>query len=805
MKDDFSNLEPEMAANDPFDLKTTIEKFFNHWPLILLCIMLGLVGAFLINRYTTPVYTVATSALIKSPKEISNPVSELLYGQEIFGRNSTNLENEAFLFKSQQLIEKTLKELKFDVSYFQDGQIRDPEVFPNSPIVVKIDTSSSYTPYTKLIRCNIVDDNTYTLEFEKESFTKRIAGLFAEADTMRTVFDDQVFQFGKQYELKGFRFSIDLNGMVNYQAYGNLILFSIYKYDRLASSYGNNLEVQPLTPESSILTIGLEATHPKKGTKFLNRLVENYIADELSRKNFTASKTIDFISEQILLMSDSLSQAENRMEAFKKSNTKLAMSNEGSEYMQLSQQFDSEKNRIQLNNQYLNELTSNLSQNKIEDIYVPSSIGIEDATLNSSVQELVELQLQLKTIGSSKNPIIRSHQQRIGALKESIGDNIRSLKSSNQMALSSINRRIGGMQATLQSLPTAEKQFINIQRNFSLSENLFLFLMEKKAEAEIAKASNTVDYRMIDEARPGLGPIKPKRFLNYIFALLLGFLVPAMVIFVIDAFNDKITSKDDLFAITAIPYLGMVPKSQKNVILINDPNARSELVESFRTMRSNLRYMLGKESDEGKIFLLTSSVSAEGKSFCSNNLSYIFSNFGKKVILVSADMRKENNYDDFLVEDNIGLSDYLANIATEEEIIKKTAIPNLSIITSGGIPPNPSELLIGGKIELLLNRLKKEFDYIIIDTPPIGILADGMELMHKCDISIFVARQNYTLKKHISEANQIYKRHRMNNMAIILNDVSFKKQRSYYDYYYNNSRKSGFLKKAKKKKKVTVS
>jgi capsular exopolysaccharide synthesis family protein len=502
-------------------------------------------------------------------------------------------------------------------------------------------------------------------------------------------------------------------------------------------------------------------------------------------------------------MSDSLSSVETRMESFKMSNTDLTISSDGSDYLQQSQQFESTRSELTLNNRYLTELERYINQNNLDEIVVPSSIGINDPALNKSIQDLVNLQMQIQTVGpNSKNPMVRTYQQRVEVLKNSILENIRGLKNCSRLAMNNIDSQIGGMRTTLRNLPTAEREYIKIQRNYNLSEDLYLFLMQKRAEAGIAKASNSIDIRVINSARTAYKPIRPKPLFNYAIAVILGVILPVGFLIISDLLNNKIRSKDELFSISQIPYLGMIARNKSKYNLISNGEVRTEVAETFRTIRSNLRYMVGSTATEGKSFLFTSSVSAEGKSFCANNLAVVFSNFGKKVLLIDADMRKDKNYSEFGVEDSIGLSDYLAGLSVQDGIIKTTEIPNLYMITAGGIPPNPSELLINGKFEQLLDTVKTNFDYIIIDTPPIGILSDGLEIMDKCDINIFIARENYTLKKHIIDLNSIYAQRKMSNLALLYNAVNYSRAEyggygKYYNQYYKTSRLS-------KKQKVSI-
>lgn len=793
-----NQVEVYSPNNDSINLRTMLDKVIDKWPWFLLCLIVSLLCAFLINWLSQPLFKATSSLMVVEPKDVNNAVSELLYGQEFFGTMSKNLENEAYVIQSFENVENTLKDLELNVTYYLEENVRISELYKNSPIKVTVD-EASYIYYQGLIRCTFVSNNKFRLEVVNQGLKEKIRGLLRPND-LEEHFENKTFTIGEELDFNGFKFKVDLVGNTPPKA---TLLFRIQDYISLTSEYLGNLKIEPYTMESSILEISIVCTHKQKARDFVNKLVEKYINNELNRKNNTAEKTITFIDNQILMMSDSLSSVENRLETFKRSNTDLTISSDGSDYLAQSQEFESARSQLSLNNHYLTELEGYINQNNLNEIVIPSSIGIADEALNRTIQELVNLQLQIQAIGPSKNPVVRSYQQRIEILKNNVLENIRSLRTSNRLALDNLNSQIGGMRTTLRNLPTAEREYIKIQRNYNLSEDLYLFLMQKRAEAGIARASNSIDIRVINSARTPFKPMSPKPLFNYVLAIILGVACPIGFLVLSDLLNNKIRSKDELLRISKIPYLGIIARNRSKYGLIHNGQVRTEVAETFRTIRSNLRYMVGSTEEAAKTFLLTSSVSAEGKSFCANNLAVVFSNFGKKVLIIDADMRKDKDYSEFGVEEGIGLSDYLAGLSLKDGIIKTTDIPNLFIITSGGIPPNPSELLINGKFQQLLDALKSTFDYIFIDTPPIGILSDGLELMDKCDVNIFIARENYTLKKHLRDLNNIYAQRKMHNLALLYNAVNYSKSEyGGYGKYYSQYRQKKHL---VTKQKVTIS
>jgi capsular exopolysaccharide synthesis family protein len=532
--------------------------------------------------------------------------------------------------------------------------------------------------------------------------------------------------------------------------------------------------------------------------------MSNYIDGELDQKNFTAQRTIEFIDHQIGFTGDSLRSVEKEMENFKKSSTPVGLSQEGSQLSSSLEAFEDQRLQLNLTIKYLEDQKDYLLNDNYEQLVTPSSLGIEDDNLNRLIVELISSysDIRLRESQENLNPLVRLKVERMENLKISVLDNIQSLLATYRFRVETLDSQIAAVRFSMRKLPTAERELIDMQRKQTLNEELYIFLMQKKFEAGIAKSSNVPDYRIVNQAViKGTVPVRPSPSLNYAFAIFLGLVIPAVIILLYDLLNNKITSKKELTKLTSIPILGQIPRSvlRDQRSLVTSASPRSGISESFRNLRSNLRYL--KSHQTGcETFLITSSISGEGKSFCSNNLAFIFSNFGKKVVLINADMRKRYSYEEFGIQDKLGLSDLLAGMAVKSDVVYKSKYKNLSIITAGKIPPNPSELLINGRFETIIEELKQDFDYIILDTPPIGILADGLELMNLADINLFVVRQGYSFKKDMEEANSVYKT--FTNLGIILNDVKLRKRKYGYGYYEEDEVQSKFKKIFTKKWKV---
>lgn len=790
MLNNSNNLQEITISEPSINFRKVLYIVVSHWWLFVLSVLVSVTIAFFVNRYTDPVYVV-NAVLIKESVGSSNDVQDVLYGEDFFGNKSKDIINEIALLRSNDLIEKTLKELSLSVSYFNDGRIRNDELYDKSPILVSIDTSNnSIIPFSTLFKCTLLDSSKYVLTIYPENWKTQLINSIKGEEVISLDFVNKPLEFDKVYNYNGFRFSIVKNSDNFLQYPDRVVLFRIDKYESLINRYRNKLDVSPFAEDAAILNLSFEGIHKQKILDYLNRHINNFIQGELYNKNQMASNTVDFINHQILAMSDSLSLIESQLETLKKNNSSLNVKSESGMILQNTRTLEDERNLIMLNNDYLSSLQSYLANDQLDKVFLPSSLGISDAALNRSIEQLVDLRLEIEVMESDKNlsnPLIRIKRQQIEGLKNNIIEIVRGLKEANNLRLNGINSRLQGLNYSIQSIPTAERKLENIERMHQISENMYLFLMQKKAEAGIAKAANSVDYRIIDKTKiAGLNPIKPNPTLNFLVALILGFLVPAAFLFIKEVLNTKIYSKDELSKITKIPIIGTIALEKKAVkkSTVLPDQLDPMVAESFRMIRSNIRYITRDDDHKSKIFMVSSSVSGEGKSFCSINLALLFSNFGKRVLFISMDMRKNENYSALIPKQKLGLSEYLSGMAKLSDVIGKTKFAHLDILSSGGIPPNPTELMISGKMDTLLDEVRKHYDYIILDSPPIGIIADATEIMHKADLNIYVVRANYSHKEHIKEVNELYKAgYYKSNFVLLLNGV----ESSNLKYNYGNS------------------
>jgi capsular exopolysaccharide synthesis family protein len=542
------------------------------------------------------------------------------------------------------------------------------------------------------------------------------------------------------------------------------------------------LSITPIEEEATLVTLTVTGPVREQEADYLNALMHNYIEQGLAWKNETADNTIKFINEQLKGISATLTDTEGEMEQFRFENRFVDLTAEGTLVLQRLERYEMEKNSINLQLQYYDYLREYLTtRNESGLIVSPSVMGIDNPVLIRLVEELSQLQLQQKQVGfvlRDDLPAVNLVSGKMEEAREALLENV--TNSINQLTISlvDVNARIADVETQLGKLPGTERRLIKIQREFDLNSTVYNFLNEKKAEASIAKASRVSDNKPIDLAEPfNAIRIKPKTRQNYMLAFILGFLLPAGAIIIIDLLNNKVIDKKDIERATKAPILGFISHSGygTEVPVVEKPG--STLAESFRSIRTSMKYF--NPSDQSLVIAVTSTISGEGKTFVAVNLAAIISLLGKKTLLVGLDLRKPRIHKILGIDNSAGMSTFLSSNSKFEEIIQKTSIENLWIAPAGPVPPNPAELIERKTMSDFLTKAKKQFDYIILDTPPVAIVTDALLLAQHADMTLFVVRQRYSSKGTLQLVDEIYRNKEIKNPAIVVNDISMS---GYYGY-----------------------
>ena len=779
--------ENQASQEETIDIKALILKYSQYWYYFVASILFFGCIAFLNNRYTVPKYSVSTTLLIRDDNNTQLGAENLLEGLELFS-GKKNLKNEIVILSSYSLFEKVIEELNLGVSYYQHGFLQTNELFGISPF--ELDVDSSHLQLTGInFQITPLNNEEFKLsvsasnQFPYNILTKRLEkSLIADIDI------EKKYAFNSVIESDFFSFKVNksihfnLEKIIDSEKYFS---FKFHQIDKLANKLIEDVIINPINKETSILKLNLRERNPRKSIQILNKITEIYIRSGLNEKNLMAINTIHFIDDQLTIIQDSLSEIERKLELFKTKHPNLEIvDKEYGTYFQ-KQKLDNSLSEQSVNIKYYKSLLTYLKNEKnTNSIISPTSMGISNPELNNLINQLLQLyakkgELQLTT--TEKNPNYIAILSQINHTKKTIIENVNNLISSALIYEVDLINRVTTFNKKINKLPEAEKDYLILRREYEYNEQTAIYLQQKRYEASLARAGTESDHKVIDFARlDSSEPISPRKSLAYFISILVGILLPITFISLRDFFSDTIKSKSDLMNSTKIPILGLVGHSDNARSLVVPNASKSIIAESFRALRTNIQYLAADK--EKKIITVTSSIGGEGKTFTTMNLAAIFALSGHKTVLIGGDLRKPKLHEDFKVNTSKGLSSYLINKSDLAEVIEKTEIDTLDVIASGPTPPNPAELLDSNKMKDLIIDLNKTYDYVIIDTPPIGLVTDGVILMQNADVNLYVVRHNYSKAGALNIINKLYEQKQVENVHIIIND--FKHTSSGYGYGY---------------------
>ena len=789
-------IENEIDNNEEtVDFKLLIKKYTAYWYYFILSVSVCLFIAFLYNRYIRPTYIVSTTIEIRDDNNTQLGVENILEGMEMFSVK-TNIENEKAVLKSFTLSERTITELGLQLSFFKHGSVQTVNQYKVNPYHVIFDTSHLQLANVDMY-IDILNDEEFKLKIDcKDQNTYDIKNNKKNNILQANLSYNSIHEFEKQIKTDYFSFKLVKTPYFNKKTYleDNSYSFKLHSLDKITKKYLKDLNISPVSKESSVLKLSISGNARKKNIDYLNTLSSLYLKQGLEEKNRMATNTITFIENQILKTQDTLDKIEDKLKDFKLKNPNLEIFDKdfGTYFQKQKTETNISEYRLHLN--YYHELLSYLqNSNEVNDIISPNSIGISNPELNSLISNFISLNSKIKELELSttkSHPKYQSVLSQISFTKKSIIENLKNLISSTKSAERTLQNRVNDFNKEIKNLPDSEKKYVKLNREFMQSERIVNYLILKKQETEIAKEGTEPDHRIIDTAGKNDSdiPVAPRKKVSYLIGLIFGFIIPVITISIRDFFNENINNKSDLDKLTKIPVLGVIGNSEKGGNLIVSESPKSIISESFRSLRTNIQYLASEKSS--KVITVTSSVGSEGKTFCSSNLALIFSSAGYKTVLIGADLRKPKTHEDFKLDNQKGLSSYLIKKSKIEDIINQTQYENLSLITSGPIPPNPAELLNLERMKDLIKNLKDKYEYIIIDTPPCGLVTDSVITMKLSDINLYVVRHNYTKKNMLNIINDLFETKQVSNLKIIINDYVVKP--SSYGYGYGYSYGNGY-------------
>ena len=763
-----------------FDINRILKLTLRNWYLFLISIPLALAIVYVYHRYTVPVYRASTTILLKSTQNRSIAQSDLIEG---FGLSPEmrNIENQIFIIKSKKLVKKAVDLSDFCVEYYRAGHFKDSEIYHSSPFVVEFDSLHPQMVNVPIyLSCD--KNNNVTIEVHTEGAymhifkTEKNTGSTGPVDYIKTV------KWGQQVTTPFFSFKIrKLNDQVC--APDSKFFFRFRPNSQTANLFRSRLAVNSNSEGSSIMNISVSGPTPGKLVTFLNNLNIVIMENSLERKNDKATRTLSFITEQLKKVSDTLRTVQKELLDFRKSNHFVLPT----EYSQIITERYLEKEKelgiLRIKKEYYKYIQKKIREDsKSEDFMLPAVSDEANSMVNQMILQLIDLKDEFETMNSdasNPNPYIISLSQKISIAENNLKTVIDLVIKNIELKENEIKNDLAKTIEEIKSLPDMEREYADIERTYKLNDAIYTFLLQKHSENQIAKASNTPDNEVIDS--PSItGLVSPNKKNNYSKAFIIALLLPVGIIVLRELLNTKVRGKEDLEHLQEqVPILGFIMHSKNEVQDIIHEQPHSVISEAFRSLRTKIKFM----SCESKTWAITitSTNTGEGKTFCAQNLASAFSISGKKTVLLGFDMRKPKLSELFNLKNETGLSNYLSNQVEFEDICYETKYDNLFIVPSGAIPPNPSELISNNKTEELFRILREKFEVIIIDTPPIGLVADARILMDYADCHLYVVRSNYTDKEHMGYSLNNLLLENISHMGLILNDIPLKEKG--YGYY----------------------
>ena len=786
---DFSAFENQTG----FDFKDFLIKIGSYWKWFLISLLICFTIAYQVNIRKEKIYGIETLIAVK---EESNPLftsnTSLVFN---WGGTSDQVQTISTTLQSRSHNELVVDKLQYYIDYAVQGKYNLVDAYGAVPFYVNIDKSKGQLAGS-LIGITFLSENEYEIRipFKNQSVSLLTYSNNSYSNTNVETGDFvKKYKVGEQVSLPFLNWKLQIHENPGFYK-GNEYFVQFNGFDETVSRY-KGISVSSDDKGGSIITLGMQGTNKARLVEYLNATVKMLIKRQLDSKNQFATNTIAFIDSTLVAMESQLKTTGDELKSFRKDENIFDIEEGGAKFSDKAMQFDVKRDEVVRKITYYNSLRAYLKNSlDYSKLPAPTVAGIDDPNIVVNVSKLIALSTQRSEMAYAvkSDKIFKDFDNQMEAIKNVLLENIASAKASLQEDLAMVNSQINQTESVIKKLPEDQQELIKIKRKYDLSDNIYSTFLQKRSEADIVKAANLSDIHFIDPAKDvGLGLIGPRTSVNYVMALFLGILIPLLVVLGIFFANNSIQNTEDISKLTKIPIIGVVGINKEDSILAVFEKPKSALSESFRAIRSSLQFLYKKQNVEGaKTLMITSSVSGEGKTFCSINIATVFALSEKKTVIIGLDLRKPKLFDEFNLSNEVGVVNYLIKQKSVDEIINHTQIPFLDVILSGPIPPNPSEMILSENMGELIAELKKKYDYIILDTPPVGLVSDALELVQYCDVTLYIVKQNFTKKDMITLLNNRVKRGELDNASIILNGFANKAKYGTgygYGYGYGNA------------------
>lgn len=751
-----------------FEIMEWVRNFLHYWYLFVIGVIIALGLAYLQNRKWLPTYKTAGTMIIEEYRT-SSSTQALMQG---FGVQAgyRNVDNQVIMLGSYDLISKVMDSLpQMTVEYISKGRFKTRNLYYDSPIKIEY---NYITPeiYNRLFKINLSSNGSFTITYDENSNNK---SFYVEG------------KIGRPVHTKLFDITVyNVNG---YNSNGYLYFRFIDK-ESLIADFSSRLNFQYVVEGSSVLEISLVSENPNRDMDFINQLTATFLESNLERKNDAANKTISFIDTQLENISKSLGVSQDELTNFRKKNQIVDASSHSGELLTKASTFDQELSTLKLRETYLKYITNYLKTNlKDGSIVAPSSLGLNEPMLMPLIQQFNDLNLKRSEL-SEKNFFYTKYTRDIENIKAAINEVTKSMRSAFDIEKNDFNNRYSKVQSELAQLPAKELEMISIERKFKMDDNYYTFFLQKRAEAEILKSSNTPDNNVLDKARVIALTNAGTKSKSTMTFLIFGLLIPAVIVVLKELLNNTVKSNKDIEKSSGLQLIGFVRHTDSQDPMIVPKNPRSSFTEMFRVIRTRIEFIVQRKTNI--LIMITSGESGDGKTYFAINLAGVYGMSSKRTLLVDMDIRKPSINGRFDFANTDGVTNYLIGQAELDDVIIRLPDIDYDILPAGTVPPNAGELIRSEKLIQMFDELRKRYDFIIVDTSPIGVVADAYSLSQISDVNLFIVRNLKTNKSFFKKIIAQLKADNVKNLFAVMNDVNSKDNK--YSKYYSSKYTYGY-------------
>ena len=776
--------EAQESKEENIDVKELLFKYLIHWPWFVGAVVACLIAAWVYLHVSTPVYNISATVLIKDDKKGGS--AGMLSGLESLGldgmiSSSQNIDNEIEVLRSKTIVKEVVEDLGLYISYTDEDEFPSRNMYKTSPVQVSLTPQEAdllEEPMIVKMALQPQGSMDVTVKIDDDEYQKHFEKLPAVFPTDKGTL---AFFLTPDSVLSSKRTSEETT---NLEKTTRNITATINKPLAVAKWCCKNMTIEPTSKTTSVAVISLKNSNVQRGKDFINKLLEMYNINTNNDKNEVAQKTAEFINERIGIISKELGSTEKDLESFKRGAGITDLTSDAQIALTGSAEYEKKRveNQTQIN--LLQDLQKYMQNEGYE--VLPSNIGLQDLNLAAAINRyndvLVERKRLLRT-STENNPTIINLDTSISAMKENVQVSLDRVLRGLFITKADLDREASRYSRRISEAPGQEREFVSIARQQEIKAGLYLMLLQKREENAITLAATANNAKIIDEAIADDAPVAPRSKITYLIALILGVGIPVGVIYLLELTKFKIEGRADVEKLTSAPIVGDIPLTdEKQGAIAVFENQNNLMSETFRNVRTNLQFMLGNGK---KVILVTSTVSDEGKSFISGNLAISLSLLGKKVVIVGLDIRKPGLNKVFNISKREqGITQYLAN--PEKNLMDLVQLSdvskNLYILPGGTVPPNPTELLARDGLDKAIETLKKNFEYVILDTAPVGMVTDTLLIGRVADLSVYVCRADYTRKNEYTLINELIDGNKLPNLCTVINGLDLKKRK--YGYYY---------------------